>query len=152
MILEAPENDDTESDNENDPSPHDAFSGTDSMSPSGSDSRSDSDVGPLDAFSDGASDGSEAQSDFIGPEDAFLSSESDAGSDAFEVSATEAAAALADTDSEMGDGSMVLAAVIAGQLATGGHTQLISGPFTADSFPPIPRELLSASSQGSDSE
>ena len=106
----------------------------------------------MEAFSDGDSDGTEEESDFIGPEGAFMSSESDAGSDVFEVSAAEAAATLADSDSEMGDGAMVLAALVGGQLATGGHMQPISGPFTADSFPPIPRELLSPSSQGSDSE
>ena len=64
--------------------------------------------------------------------------ESDSGSDICEVTAMEAADALADSDSDLGDGGMVLAALLGGQLAVETlpprtTDPVINPPFTGDS-------------------
>ena len=76
---------------------------------------------PSSDHSSGSESSSADSSPDAGPEDAFSSSDSDSDSDSmYEVTATEAAAALADSELDIGVGGMVLAALIGGQL--GGET------------------------------
>ena len=101
-----------------------------------------------------------------GPGGAFLDEDRDDHdtdsdiSDLYAATPAEAAAAMADAGSDIGDGGMLLAPLSGGQLAvesvpTGNLVAAalpISGPFNGDWFAPIALQFLEEASDESDAE
>ena len=139
----------------------DSGSGAESAMESDCDSEGSSEAGPNEVFPDVNSPLSAFHDPHATVSQSHVSSDADTDSDSvYEVSATEAAAALADSDDNLGVGGMVLAALIGGQLAVEtdpaqsdpSPDEVPAGPFTAEWFAPLNLDALCESSDESESD
>lgn len=136
-------------------------SGSESDPESDSSSETSSEAGPDDAFPELRSPLMPSHNPDSAVSQSRQSSDSETESDSlYEVSATEAAAALADSDDNVGVGGLVLAALLGGQLdvetnpppSNPSPDAVRAGPFTAEWFAPLNLEALYDSSHESDSD